>query len=273
MNPSNLTMVGQPIYSGGEFPVSIHVHPTNGQGMHSYSYIRICIHLHSCLVCVANAGSQNGVQCYAQSDEGLVMMESTNRPLGFVQSSPPTFNDTVMSMSTVLFSRDGKKLLADVKGITGTNTPGFIAAWDVLEDGSLSSFHQTYPAPFKAANDRAIARGGALNFGMSYLPMGHEGYVLADPSVGGIVYDFSKGYGPQDWRTRSIYIEGQQFTCWASYASKSDSYFFSDFGTQEVYEATIDLDTLDSKVIQRFQIDPLKTVNIDHRVATIGSNQ
>lgn len=211
--------------------------------------------------------------CFNQMESGLAPLNTTFRPLGFVQSNPPTFNNSIMSMSTVTFSRDGSKLLADVKGVTDENIPGFIAAWDVNTDGTLSPFHQTYPAPYKFSNDAARNRGGALNFGMSYLPEGHEGYIVADPSVGGIVYDFSKGYGPEDWRARSIYIEGQEFTCWASYASKSDSYWFSDFGTQQVYEVTLDLDTLESKVINKFQIDPIKTVNIDHRVATIGDNQ
>jgi hypothetical protein len=83
-----------------------------------------------------------------------------------------------MSMSTVVFSRDGTRLLADVKGLTDEKVPGFIAMWSVNEDGSLSEDHELYPAPSKI---------GALNFGMSYLPEGHEGYILADPSVGGIV--------------------------------------------------------------------------------------
>jgi len=191
-------------------------------------------------------------------------MPNTQRLLGFNQTTPPTFGTTVNSMSTVLFTRDGSKLLVDVKGQTVQKTQGYIAAWDVNEDGSLSLDHETYPAPSTI---------GALNFGMSYLPEGHEGFIVADPSVGAIVYDFSKGYGPGEWRAKNVPLPGQNTTCWASYASKSDSYFFSDFGAQIVFEAKIDLDTLESREINRFQLDPVKTVNIDHRVVTIGDDQ
>jgi hypothetical protein len=166
-------------------------------------------------------------------------------------------------MSTALFSRDGTKLLVDVKGLAQQKTPGFIAAWDVKEDGSLSTCHETYPAPSKV---------GAINFGMSYLN-GREGYIVADPTVGAIVYDFSGGYGALEWNATNIKIPGQNTVCWASYAEKSDTYFFSDFGAQIVFEMKIDVNTYKSKLVNKFQLPFTKTVNIDHRVATIGKNQ
>lgn len=42
--PTQLTLIGEPISSGGEFPISVAVSPRTGQ------------------VCVANAGSVNGVK-------------------------------------------------------------------------------------------------------------------------------------------------------------------------------------------------------------------
>jgi hypothetical protein len=166
-------------------------------------------------------------------------------------------------MSTALFSRDGKKLLADVKGLAQQKTPGYIAAWDVLPNGSLSQNHQLYPAPSKV---------GAINFGMSYFNK-ENSYIIADPTVGAIVYDFSKGYGRGQWNATNIPIPQQNTVCWVSYAAKSDSYFLSDFGAQFVFEIKIDSKTLNHKLINQFALPNTTTVNIDHRVATIGNNQ
>lgn len=188
---------------------------------------------------------------------------NTTRILGFPQTTPPTYNDTYNSMSTALFSADGRKLLVDVKGVAETKTAGYIAAWDVLPNGALSKDHNTYPAPSQV---------GAINFGMSYFNKKNS-YIIADPTVGAIVYDFSKGYGKGQWKAKNIPIPGQNTICWASYAPKSDSYFFSDFGAQIVFEMKIDSKSLDYKLVQQFQLPNTTTVNIDHRVATIGKEQ
>lgn len=186
-------------------------------------------------------------------------LANTNRVLGFPQTTPATQNDTVNSMSTILFSRDGTKLLVDVKGLTTQNVPGYIAVWDVMPDGSLSKSHQTFPAPSKV---------GALPFGMTHLN-GKDGYVVSDPTVGGIVYDFSKGYTKNAVKAKNIVLPGQAITCWAIYASKSNSYFFTDFGTQKLFEVTIDNDTLDSNVVNIFQLPNTTSINIDTVVGTL----
>lgn len=35
-DPSELTRIGEPVYTNGEFPVSVHVSPKTGQGTYSY---------------------------------------------------------------------------------------------------------------------------------------------------------------------------------------------------------------------------------------------
>jgi len=244
-DPTELTRVGEAMNTGGDFPASISVHPKTG------------------MVCVANGGVRNGVQCFSQARSGLAKMPNTNRLLSFPQTTPPTYNDTLNSMSTALFSRDGSKLLVDVKGQAQQKNPGYLVAWDVNKDGSLSSCHETYPAPSKV---------GAINFGMSYFN-DKEKYIVADPTVGAIVYDFSEGYGPMEYKAKNIRIPGQNTVCWASYASKSDTYFFSDFGAQIVFEMKIDSKTYESRLVNKFILPFTKTVNIDHRVVTIGDDQ
>jgi len=233
-------MVGKPVNSGGNFPGSVVV---SSKGH----------------VCAANGGNTNGVQCFKITSNGLVKLPNTNRILGFPQTTPPTNNATLNSMSTILFSPDETKLLVDVKGLTTQNVPGFIAVWDVMSDGSLSKSHQTISAPSSV---------GALPFGMTHLD-GKDGYVASDPTVGGIIFDFSKGYTQKAAKAMNFVLPGQGITCWTTYASKSDSYFMTDFGTQTLFEVSIDNDTLDTKLINKFQLPNTTTINIDTVAGTL----
>ena len=86
-------------------------------------------------VCVANGGKVNGVACFhVDNERGLTPMGNTVRPLGLNQTTPAT--GPPGTVSDILFSEDGKKLLVSVKGVPPI--PGFIAQWDVAADGSLS---------------------------------------------------------------------------------------------------------------------------------------
>jgi hypothetical protein len=245
-DPTDLKPIGGPVDSGGNFPGSITVSPKTGN------------------VCVSNGGIVNGVQCFWQTPQGLVKIPNTQRVLDFPQTTPPTYNDTLNSMSTVLFSADGSKLLVDVKGLAQQKTPGYIAAWDVLDDGSLSLCHEEYPAPSKV---------GAINFGMSTFYGKPDSFIIADPTQGAIVYDFSQGWNQNEYNATNIPIPDQNTVCWTSYAQKSDTYFFSDFGAQIVFEMKIDSETLDSRLVNKFLLPNTTTVNIDHRVVTLGENQ
>jgi hypothetical protein len=181
--------------------------------------------------------------------------------LGIPQTTPPTRNATLYSTSQILFSPDGSKLIADVKGLAQQEVPGYLAVWDVMPDGSLSQQHQTFPAPSST---------GQQNFGMTYLH-DKEGFVVTDPSIGGIVYDFSKGYGPQA-KAQNFALPGQEITCWISYSSKSNSYFMTDFGAQIVFEGQVDDTSLNMTVVNKFQM-PLTYIITDNFVGALGNDQ
>jgi WD40 repeat protein len=191
----------------------------------------------------------------------LKPIPNSNRPFNFDETTPATTTNTSYSVSDILFSPDGSKLVADVKGVIQENTPGFLAVWDVNSDGSLSATHQTFPAPTNTSQQ---------NFGMTYI-QGLEGYAVADAAIGGIFYDFSRGYGPQ-FRARNIVLPGQLVTCWVSYSNKSDSYFFTDAISDTLYEVTLDLDTLNGTVINERHMGS-QSINLDSAVGTIGNNQ
>lgn len=91
----------------------------------------------------------DGVACYMLNGKaGLKPIPNTVRSLGINQTTPAT--GPAGSVSDVLFSEDGKQLLASVKGIPPV--PGFVASWAVASDGSLS----------KNFTKTAAATGGAL---------------------------------------------------------------------------------------------------------------
>jgi hypothetical protein len=208
-----------------------------------------------------NAGKNNGVQCFKVTSKGLQKIANSNRPLRLNESTPPSGANSTGGVSTVLFTRDGSKLVVDVKGVPDTNAPGYLAVWDVNSDGSLSQNHQSFPAP---------TRAGQLNFGMVYLNK-KEGFVMADASQGGLVYDFSKGYNSR-YQARNIKTPGQMITCWASYASKSDTYFFTDAGAAIISEYSINESTLNTTLVKQYQL-PKSVAVLDTAVGTFGSKQ
>lgn len=129
-----------------QFPVAVATNPKN--------------HKH---VCVVNGGKVNGVACYASNHtSGLSLLNNTVRSLDLNQTTPAT--GPAGSVSDVLFSEDGKRLLVSVKGappVQGSSILsslngglaltcgfrlGFIASWDVAADGSLSKDFIKVPA-------------------------------------------------------------------------------------------------------------------------------
>lgn len=177
------------------------------------------------------------------------------------QTNPPTNSEINESVSTILFNKDETKLVIDIKGKAKQQTPGFLAAWDVNHDGSLSKSHLTFPAPTKT---------GQLNFGMTPIN-GKDGFIVTDPSVGGIIYDFSKGWN-HNAKITNFELPGQTIVCWVKYASKSGTYFISDFGAPNVFEVSLDNRTNKVKKINQFPL-PKTTINIDAVVGNAGQGQ
>jgi hypothetical protein len=191
-----------------------------------------------------------------------VAIPNSRRLLGFIQTTPPAQSDYLNSMSTVFFNNDETKLLVDVKGLTIQKVPGFFAAWDVNADGSLSEDHMTFPAHSEI---------GSIPFGVARIP-GKDAFVAADASIGGVVFDFSGGYSLANMTTHNFELPGQGITCWSTYASKSDSYFMTDFGHPQLFEAKVDPNTFEATVIQKFDL-PNNTVNIDTIIVNMGDDQ
>ena len=272
--PTNINKIGNPVSSEGEFPISLAFNADGSQ------------------LCTLNGGTVNNVMCviFAESvaptnlfdirhtscytvdkKAGLKAIPNTLRSLGLNQTTPAT--GPAGSASHVIFSEDGKQLFASVKG-TPPSTPGFIAAFDVQEDGTLSSDFKSIPAP----------SGGLLPFSMSVIP-GKNALLVTDPGVGFDIIDLAGN------SSSAVKIDGQSATCWSSFSKKTGNLYLTDIGTSIVTEVEVD-DNLNAKIVKvRILVDlPSRlrvliiivlqqynqtagSATIDNDIATIGSNE
>jgi len=235
-NPAQLKMVGQPVGSGGDFPMSLTVSSQTGQ------------------VCVLNGGTANGINCFNQDSKlGLVQMNNTQRSLDLNLTTPPS--GPANSVSHILFSEDGSQLLASVKG--SPTDPGFIASWDVdSQTGALSAdFVKSQPAP-----------GGALPFGMAIIP-GKNAVLATDPASGFDVFDFNNLTSGGASSTINV-VKGEKAVCWAAFSNKTGNFYLTDIGTGMVTEVNVDGNLQSSIVNQYPQGNGSST--LDDEVATIN---
>jgi len=238
-NPAKLKMIGGPVSSEGEFPLSV------------------AINAKATMVCVLNGGEVNGVNCYTPDEKlGLIAKPNTLRSLGLNQTTPAT--GPAGSASHIVFSEDGTKVIVSVKGIPPT--PGFLATWDIAADGSLSA------EPVKSTP----ASGGLLPFSMTVIP-GKNAILATDAGVGFDIFNFG-GNGTQSRSASStvIPISGQKATCWSSFGSKSGNFYLTDIGTSTITEVNVDKDLKGTIVKQYPQTE--NSATIDNDIATIGDN-
>lgn len=219
LDPTVLRLVGKPVSTGGDFPVSVAVSPRTGQ------------------VCVLNGGtldpkSVNGVKyefktvylknlnidlylkmnsCYKQDEnEGLVEIPDTNRSLNQTIMFSPI--GLLNAPSQVKWSEDGEVLYAVVKGSPGTD-PGFIASWIVdIRTGALS---KNFTKSFSPVN-------GGLLFSMTPVG-GTTGYLVTDVIIGMDIFDFRNASGVG--LSAGFPIPNQEAACWGRASKKTGNIY------------------------------------------------
>ncbi|KAM5535867.1 hypothetical protein V8D89_010485 [Ganoderma adspersum] len=230
--PTEISLIGNPVGSGGEFPMSL---AFNADGTR---------------LCTLNGGAVNGVACFAVDKKaGLTPIANSARSLNLNQTTPPT--GPAGSASHVIFSEDGKQLMASVKGVPPT--PGFIALFDVKDDGSLSADFQKVTPPL----------GGGLPFSMTLIP-GKNAVLSTDPAVGFDVLDLSGN------SSAAVKIDGQSATCWSSLSKKTGNFYLTDIGTSIVTEVNVD-DNLKASIVAQYN-QTKNSATIDTDIATINGN-
>ncbi|KAF9481112.1 hypothetical protein BDN70DRAFT_831574 [Pholiota conissans] len=245
INPNdatNLQMIGKPVGSGGEFPMSLTINKAGDT------------------VCALNGGAINGVGCFkVDKTQGLVPISNTVRSLGLNQTTPAT--GPAGSASHIIFSEDNSQLIASVKGVPPQ--PGFLAVWDVAADGSLS-------ADFKSV---APQSGGLLPFSMTVIA-GKNAILATDAGLGFDIFDFNAVNSTQGNssstgdRSSANAINGQSATCWSSFSPKTGNFFLTDIGTSTVTEVNVDAN-LNGTIVKQYP-QTAGSGTIDNDVATIN---
>ncbi|KAF8182609.1 hypothetical protein BJ912DRAFT_977802 [Pholiota molesta] len=237
-------MIGKPVGSGGEFPMSLTINKAGDT------------------VCALNGGAINGVGCFkVDKTQGLVPIANTVRSLGLNQTTPAT--GPAGSASHIIFSEDNSQLIASVKGVPPQ--PGFLAVWDVAADGSLS-------ADFTSV---APQSGGLLPFSMTVIP-GMNAILATDAGLGFDVFDFNAVAPVQGNATASgdrssaNAIAGQSATCWSSFSPKTGNFFLTDIGTSTITEVNVDAN-LKGTIVKQYP-QAAGSATIDNDVATINGN-
>ncbi|KAF8625254.1 hypothetical protein AX15_005477 [Amanita polypyramis BW_CC] len=221
--PSELKMLGRPVYSGGNFPISVAINKAGD------------------MVCALNTGIINGVSCFRlDSHNGLIPLPNTTRFLGLHQTRIPSGPD--MTASEVTFTEDGKKLVVAVKGLLDDpkNNPGFIAIWDIYEDMSLST-------------EFMPMIGGIWIWALTQVP-GKNAFVGGDSATGVQIYNLDALAHNASARAQNLQVPGQIAICWSDYSKVTDNYYLVDLAVPSIDEIHLDAN-LNATIVAIHRLD------------------
>lgn len=208
-DPTNLTMLGTPANTLGEFPVAVAYSKKHGTA------------------CVVNSGGQANIACFSVSKQGLEPISNSIRDLGVNQTNPPT--GPANTVSDIIFNQDESQLLVSVKG-TPNGTVGFIA-----------NFPVTSGSPFNLGSTpvKSTPENGVLPFSMTLVGDRGDTILNTDAAFGVSVSNFDPDTGAIINST-SVAIQNQTATCWSSYSERTESFYVTDVGNNRVSQFVVD---------------------------------
>ncbi|KAI0358077.1 hypothetical protein OH77DRAFT_1397636 [Trametes cingulata] len=232
--PTEITPLGDPVSSEGEFPISVAFN-SNGTKL-----------------CALNGGAVAGVNCFTVDKKlGLVSIPNTLRSISLNKTTPPT--GPAGTASQIIFNDDETKVIVSVKGAP-PNTVGFLAIWDIQDDGSLSPEFTMLPT----------VHGAAVTFSMTPIP-GRNALLSTDASIGFTVFDLD-----DPSKSTLTPIPGQQATCWSQFSQKTGTFFLTDVTTSILTEVAVD-ENLNGSIVKQYPLGP-GAGTIDDTIATINGN-
>ncbi|PNW81899.1 hypothetical protein CHLRE_06g265300v5 [Chlamydomonas reinhardtii] len=226
-DPTTLMLVGTPVDTLGDFPVSV-------------TYSAKCK-----TACVLNGGKRDGVSCFAVSATGLKPLDASPRPVGLGQSAnPPTGPPSTASM--IAFNPKGDILAVTIKGNLNDNRLGYIGLYRVSKTGMVS---RTQSRAYSIFTSQPVGAGASM---IGFLPFGFAWVddmtlSISDPSVGAVtlcissrdpmlasipVYktDMAGGYAP------AVFTLPEAAPCWAAYSDASGCAYIADAATGTLVE-------------------------------------
>ena len=201
VDPTKLTMVGRPVNTCGDFPVTL----------------AVSIKLQT--VCVGNTGARAGVTCAKfNAQTGLGAMDAL-RPFALGQSNPP--KGPLNTVADTFFNIDETALLTTVKGDPTANNTGFLSAFPV-QNGTVSTIgNQNSPT------------GTNVLFGAVNIP-GSPNVLATDASFGAAILTVN------DAGTAAVTaitkLADQKATCWATVSDATGTGFVTDVAVNHLVE-------------------------------------
>lgn len=217
-DPTKLTMLGTPMNTRGEFPVTVGVSRRRR------------------LACVGHNGALGGVSCASYSTRTGLEPFDARRDFGLSNITPPF--DVFNGISTVFFSEDDNILFADVKGVPRdsqlglpiTGIPelksfGFMAAFRVNREGVSYDMVRSTP------------EGAGDMFGAVIIP-GTKDIAIADPFYGGGVLTYDEDTLITTTKVRTVFPTNL-FICWVGYSEVTETAFFTDGAVNNLIELDV----------------------------------
>jgi len=246
-DPLNIKQIGQPVASGGDFPISI----AFGQGGNS--------------ACVLNGGYISGIRCFTiDQSAGLVPKSDTFRKLDLGQTTPATGPNN--TPGHIAFSENFSHLIVSIKGTPGK--PGYLAIWDVSSDGTISKDFKTMKAP----------SGGSLPTSLTVYK-GKNAVVSADGGVGFDVFDISGVPGAKagsevtSSKSSSVSISGQKATGWSVFSEKTGHFYFTDSQSSTITEVKVDETKSLKGSVEKQYDQKLAAGFLDTRIGKVGDKE
>jgi hypothetical protein len=199
---TKMTMVGKPVDTMGDFPVSV------------------AISSKLSMACVANTGTRAGVACYRMTSTGL-LPEGSLRSFALNQTNPPS--GPLNTVSQTFFNADSTALLTTVKGDPTKNNTGFLSSFPVKDGRVSNTGTQTSPA------------GTAVLFGSTTLP-GTTDIFVTDASFGSATLSSATADFSVAQVKASTKIDGQKATCWATFSATTGTAFVTDVAKNTLNE-------------------------------------
>ena len=199
-DPSQLTLVGKPVDTLGEFPVSV------------------AISAKKSVACVANTGAKAGLACFnANAQTGLTPMFRSLIEFPIGQTTPPV--GPTNTVSHTLFNEDQTMLLTTVKGDPTKNTTGFLSMLPIAKGAPAAQDTRSSPA------------GTAVLFCSAIIP-GTNNLFATDASFGAATISMDT---PAKVLSKAT-IGDQKATCWATISPLTKTAFVTDVAVNHIVE-------------------------------------
>jgi len=205
-NPTQLTLLGTPANTGGEFPVSVTAY--NG------------------IACVVNSGQSNGFQCFTYGSSGLTLKPNSYQNLSLSLTTPPASHTGPAQIS---FNPSGTALVITNKLAGMTAPPLYVAP---LTAGVAAN--GVFAAPV-ATN--------TVSFGFAFVGSTNA-FVLTDPTQGVAAVSVTLAAVPSFSISTFFSNPDESGACWVSQAPLSGNFYVGNAGTAAMTEMILTAGTV-----------------------------